>query len=235
MLTKTFVLAAIAVLLLTSGIVAQQPSGIKSSKKKISERSFHSINSFSGVLENKARSSEEYASLVEKADRVSLLLFGCLNELDNEGKYYGRDKAVVKKYYEEIDNYNDLLKYMENLDNADSIDSILSFMEEDLGYKYSTESSPGTERKASFVTVKVRVLDSTGNREEPGYMVFVKPEFSVNPRHIESFNPTSNAIKEILPGKKLVWIERDGKKIDQRKTGIRISPQTVFVDFIITR
>lgn len=235
MLTKTFILAAIAVLLMSLTIVAQQPSERKTSKKRISQRSLHSINSFSGTLEKKARSNEEFAHLVEKADRISLLLFGCLNELENEGKYYGREKAVVQKYYEEIDNYNDLLKYMENLDDADSLDSILSFMEEDLGYKYSTEGTTDSERRASLVTVKVRVLDSTGDREEPGYMVFVKPEFSVNPRHIESFNPTSNAIKEILPGKKLVWIERDGRRIDQRKTGIRISPRTVFVDFIITQ
>lgn len=234
MQTKTLSLT-IGMLLLLAVSMAQVPSKKISSNKRISQKSFHSINSFSGYLENKARSSEEYSFLVEKADKVSLLLFGCLNDLENEGKYYGRDKSVVRKYYEEIENYNDLLKYMENIDNTDSIDSILSFMEEDLSLKYSTESAPGAERKASFVTVKVRVLNESGDREEPGYMVFVKPEFSVNPRHVESFNPTSNAIKEILPGKKLVWIEKDGRRIDQRKTGIRISPQTVFVDFIIPR
>lgn len=222
-------------LLLFSVNLAQVPHGAESSNKRISKKSFHSINSFSGYLEKKAKASEEYSYLIEKADKVSLLLFGCLNDLENEGKYYGRNKAVVRKYYEELDNYNDLLKYMENIDNPDSIDSILHFMEEDLSLKYSTDNPAGSERKASFVTIKVRVLNSSGDREEPGYMVYVKPEFSVNPRHIESFNPTSNAIKEILPGKKLVWIEKDGKKIDQRKTSIRISPGTVFVDFIIPR
>jgi hypothetical protein len=198
-------------------------------KKYKTTQTFDNLNRY---LYNKAASSSEYQTLSNRMDSLGLSLYGCLTGLEDQDIYSRRDKQAIEKYYNEIDNYNSLMVSIMMMYNIDSINEVLDYIEEDLEIKYEPGATNPELRKAKLVKVKVRVLDSL-NREQFGFMVFVKPEISLNPSHIETFNPTNNAEKEIAPGKKIIWIERNGKRISERKEGIRKSPGLVMVDFIL--
>lgn len=216
-------------LILYSLSADSQSNQVKSGLKYKTTQTFDNLNRY---LENKASSSSAFQSLSNRMDALGLSIYGCLTVLEDQDLYSRRDKQAIEKYYNEIDNYNSLMNSAMFMDNADSISELLDYIEQDLEFKYEPLATDPELKKAKLVKVKIRVLDSL-NREQFGFMVFVKPEISLNPSHIETFNPTNNAEKEIAPGKKLIWIERNGKRINERKEGIRKSPGLVMVDFIL--
>lgn len=204
-------------------------------RKEITLNTTSNLEKLNRIIEKKAAHNEKYKDLQVRIDKLSLLLFGCLNELES-GSYYGsNDRETLQKYYDEVENYNSLLKQAQRINDTDSLSAIIHFIEEDVSLKYDLQNTDPGKRKASLVNVKVRVLDPGGDKEQSGYLVFVKPELSLDPRHVEAFNPTNNALKEIAPGKKLIWIEKNGKRIEQRKTGIRKSTETILVDFVLNQ
>lgn len=219
----------VLVLFLYSLTAYSQNSSWNKSLKYKTTQTFDNLNRY---LYNKAASSTAFQSLSNRMDALGLSLYGCLTGLEDQDLYSRRDKQAIQKYYAEIDNYNSLMLSAMMMENADSISELLDYIEKDLEIKYEPEATDPELRKAKLVKVKVRVLDSL-NREQFGFMVFVKPEISLNPSHIETFNPTNNAEKDIAPGKKLIWIERNGKRINERKEGIRKSSGLVLVDFIL--
>lgn len=206
-----------------------------SKRKEITLNTTSNLEKLTELIEKKAAGNESFKHLQARMDKLGLLLFGCLNELESEIYYGANDREILQKYYDEVENYNALLQQAQQIEDPDSLSSILTFIEEDVSLKYDLQNTDPEKRKASLVNVKVRVLDPGGDKEQSGYLVFVKPELSLDPRHIEAFNPTNNALKEISPGKKLIWIEKNGKRIEQRKTGIRKSSETVLVDFVLNQ
>jgi len=219
----------IFLLILYSLTSCSQTNSVTGSLKFRTTQTFDNLNRY---LYSKANSSSAFQSLSNRMDALGLSLYGCLTGLEDQDQYSRRDKQALQKYYNEIDNYNSLMASAMMMDNVDSISELLDYIEKDLEIKYEPEATDPELRKAKLVKVKVRVLDSL-NREQFGFMVFVKPEISLNPSHIETFNPTNNAEKDIAPGKKLIWIERNGKRINERKEGIRKSSELVLVDFIL--
>lgn len=199
-------------------------------KLRTAEEAGNSAKALKTSLEKKARTQPGYVQLSSKLDKVNNLMLGCLSSLSEND--YSNDE-LVDKYFDEIGNYSLLLKSAENSSSPDSIDAILNFIESDLSYKYDNSPEP-SEITAHLVSVRVRVLDSSGSQELVGYNVFVKPELSVDPLLVETFNPTRNAVKEITPGRKIVWIEKNGIRVQERRTGIRKSsnPEEQ-VDFVI--
>ena len=203
-----------------------------SSHKTITRTTSTKLGALAKSIDEKAATSEAFRKLGSRMDRLSLQLFGCLNELENENNYNTGDRDVLAKYYTEVDNYNALLDFAQTENDPKAVDSILSFIEDDVALKYDLDAPDPADRRARLVNVKVRVLNGD-ELEQSGYMVFVKPELSLDPRQVEAFNPTNNAIKEIAPGKKLIWIEKNGQRLQQRKEGIRKSREMVTVDFVL--
>lgn len=221
--------SVVFILLLYSIAAISQTKSISADFKKRTTQTFDNLNRY---LYNKASTNSAFQSLSNRMDALGLSLYGCLSGLEDQDLYSRRDKQAIEKYYDELKNYNSLMTSAMFMDNVDSITKFIDYIEEDLEIKYEPEASDPELKKAKLVKVKVRVLDSL-NREQFGFMVFVKPEISLNPSHVETFNPTNNAEKEIAPGKKLIWIERNGTRINERKEGIRKSPGIVLVDFIL--
>ncbi|MGZ5253833.1 MAG: hypothetical protein ACXWV4_05645 [Flavitalea sp.] len=221
--------AGVMLLLFYSITAFPQNNSVSSGIKLKTTRTFDNLNRY---LYDKSSSSSAFQALSNRMDALGLSLYGCLSGLEDQDLYSRKDKKAAEKYYDEIENYNSLMTSAMLMDNPDSISVLLDYIEKDLYIKYEPESNDPELRKARLVRVKVRVLDSL-NKEQFGFMVFVKPEISLNPSHIETFNPTNNAEKEIAPGRKLIWIERNGIRISERKEGIRKSTGLVMVDFIL--
>ncbi|MGZ5246253.1 MAG: hypothetical protein ACXWV5_04270 [Flavitalea sp.] len=221
--------AGVMLLLFYSITAFPQNNSVSSGIKLKTTRTFDNLNRY---LYDKSSSNSAFQALSNRMDALGLSLYGCLSGLEDQDLYSRKDKKAAEKYYDEIENYNSLMTTAMLMDNPDSISVLLDYIEKDLYIKYEPESNDPELRKARLVRVKVRVLDSL-NKEQFGFMVFVKPEISLNPSHIETFNPTNNAEKEIAPGRKLIWIERNGIRINERKEGIRKSTGLVMVDFIL--
>lgn len=216
----------LAFLLCLAGITClAQPSSnkIKIRYDQASKKVDKSFRLLSDTVSTRARNdaTNSFASVAARLDKVGMLLSGCLKTLDSARNSNGADSLIVR-YATEFENYAALMELVSSQNSADSINAILDFINEDLNLKYDgAYSAYGTA--PDLVLVRVRVLNQSSSQDLAGYNVFLKPERSVDALLVESFNPTNNAVKRVLPGKKLVWIEKNGVKIDERKTGIRRS------------
>jgi hypothetical protein len=83
------------------------------------------------------------------------------------------------------------------------------------------------------VMVKVRVLKKGNNEELAGFYAFCKPKYSSDARLVQAFNPTLNAVKKIIPGIKMVWIEKDGIKLGERVVEFVYRDEKATVDFYV--
>ncbi|MGC4035703.1 MAG: hypothetical protein QM764_07050 [Chitinophagaceae bacterium] len=156
-------------------------------------------------------------------------------------KYVVRKDSLIKVHVLvtnndslELINYSTLLKSLSEVSELKEVQKVLNFIDDDLSLKTDILRDSTLPAGDKGINVKVRVLDSSATREISGYDVFAKPEISLDPRLIETFNPTNNAIKEISPGRKVFWIEKDGKIIKRRIEGISITAQSpVVIDFTV--
>jgi len=174
-----------------------------------------------------------YANLSSALDRITSLSFTCLNNL-RKMMESPKNNNVVKGYLKEFRNYAYLLNQAVLSEKPENFRQTLVFVDEDLNLKYDGALASSSDQSPTLVKVHVRVFDSTGSRELAGYKVFIKPEKSVDPDLVEQLNPTIRAEKMILPGRKLIWIENKGVKIDQRTEGIRkssVPPDPI--DFVV--
>lgn len=148
-----------------------------------------------------------------------------------------KDTAMICTFFNEFINYKKVIDSIPFMKDKDSINFLLQVIQEDLLCKYWSSgrggpSSPPTY-EPTLKAIKVRVLNKNGN-ELPGYSVYVKPELSINPFLTERFNPTNNALKSISPGRKFVWIEKGGKRIQSATVGVRITDEeNRTIDFVI--
>jgi hypothetical protein len=134
-------------------------------------------------------------------------------------------------YLLELNNYARLLDSVSRLKMIGEAKKLLTFIDDDVYLKTDVLRNADYPDEDK-VLVKVRVLNTSGT-ELPGYDVFVKPEISLDPRLVETFNPTNNATRKIQPGRKLFWIEKNGIRLKERKEGISITAETIVViDFI---
>jgi len=164
-------------------------------------------------------------------DRIGGLLSGltsCIVRSDNI------DSSLSSDLAREIRNYKELFDLVANTKDADSIVDILNFVKEDLNLKYDGSLASSTFASNEYVSVRVRVLDNTMH-ELPGYTPHVKPVWSTNHEQELQFNATTNAVKDLVPGKKLFWIEKNGIPIQHREEGIRINdPHSSPIDFVVS-
>ena len=81
--------------------------------------------------------------------------------------------------------------------------------------------------------MRIRVYDSSKN-ELNDVRAFLQPEICFTSRNREEFSPTSVAVKSIQPGRKYIWIEKNGKKIAEQKATIRIdgTDSIFFIDLL---
>ena len=165
-----------------------------------------SLSKLSNEIENKGESSDAYKDLSDKMDRLNSLYFRCINILNQTGS-----KTVSSSYTSEIKNYQSLFELALTLDNIDSVDDIVDFINDDLNLKYDGSLASNDISEVGMVTISVHVFDSTGTKELSGYDVSVRPARSADPTLVINLNPTNNATQLIAPGKKMVTITKDGK------------------------
>ncbi len=208
-----------------------QPDSSLRRNSRISGTLSATFNHSEQVLKEKAGFDERYQSTFKSFSETHQLLQNCLKSLRSDQYYGANSQHTLNKYYGELENYGMLISDSVLFNDPDSLENLIRFIREDLELKYDNSSVISS----ALVRLRVRVLNAAGNRELPGYQVYVKPEISVDSRLIEMFNPTTNAVKLIAPGKKLIWIEKDGKRFGERKEGIRRSAGRLTVDFIIPK
>lgn len=125
------------------------------------------------------------------------------------------DASLSIGLYKEIDNYKDLFALAENTHNLDSINNILAFIKEDMGLKFTGSLAAATAANP-MVSVRVRVLNESNMKELPGYIAHVRPKWCVSSSQDLPFNPTNDAVRDIIPGEKIFWIEKDGRFVQQK-------------------
>jgi hypothetical protein len=154
---------------------------------------------------------------------------------------YPKEAVLICGFLKELTNYQLLIDQLLFTNNKDSIRRQLDAIEEDIRYKFipsgrGNPSDPPSSRptfRPVLTTVKVRVLDNAG-AELSGYDVYAKPALSNNRFLTERFNPTKNAVKAISPGRKNIWIEKNGILIKSTDIGIRRNEREIeMADFII--
>ena len=139
-------------------------------------------------------------------------------------------------YMGELENYARLCDSV-NLKN-DEVEKRkwIRFMDDDLTTKFWFPGvGAGPPNPLTSVKVKVKVLDNNGVQEMNGYTAFIKPKLSNLPKSVISFIPTTTAVKDVPPGVKLVWIEKDGKMVQSRVETLRRSMETVEMSFLIAK
>lgn len=104
----------------------------------------------------------------------------------------------------------------------------------DLSLKRNLAWELNEDNSTGLVKVTVRVLDKKNGKELNGVRVFIKPIYAIAKRFIEEFNPTSNAVKDdVSPGRKLIYIERDGRRAGAREETIGLKSKGYVYDFIL--
>ncbi len=169
----------------------------------------------------KYRDTNRLAEVRKNLNRIDGLLNGLIGNVVNRSGV--TEQGARKQLLLEIGNYRDLFDLSIKFNSLDSVNYYLLFVFDDLKLKFAGDWGSSTNISNDFIEVHVRVLSSQTNRELPGYLAHVKPRCSVNPIQILNFNPTNQAVKNILPGDKIFWIEKDGNLIAKREEGIEIT------------
>lgn len=131
---------------------------------------------------------------------------------------------------EEFDNYTALINRSVKLRNKDSAAIAYNFIRTDLIVKMRRKD--GLSGNMGLVSIKVSVLDTAGE-ELPGYKVFARPLLSVTKRSVQEYTPTPNAIKAILPGFKVIWVENNGVVVFKRTEEIKWKETPTIYDFTV--
>jgi hypothetical protein len=141
--------------------------------------------------------------------------------------------ACIDKYTLDYLNYIDLINYLYRAKSKDSISAIYDFIQEDLKIKKSVGWGIN-DTNIGLVKVKVRALDNRSGKELNGIKVFIKPVYTIAKRFIEEFNPTNNAVKDdVSPGRKLIYLEQQGKRAASREVTIGLNSKGYIYDFIL--
>jgi len=175
-------------------------------------------------------------------DAYSFKLSKMLNDQDS-------DTLTMRRYVNETKNMAVLMKNASKSKSIDKIDSIFTFICTDITNKLAISTTPespigsgardcpplcgGTDTRRITVEVTIRVMRLNSRAQIPGYNAFAKPEFSLDESLTDTFNPTDNAILDIVPGKKKIWIMLGNRIIDQRTVLLSLARPKVNVDFYI--
>ncbi len=183
-------------------------------------QSFNNLKLKTSQAENYS-DTNKLAEVLINIEHVNYLLNGLIGNLVRS--YGATEKSVLNQLLLEIGNYRDLFDISVKSASLDTVNYYLLFVFNDLKLKYSNNFASSTNISSDFVEVHVRVLNGQTNSEMSGYLAHVKPRCSINPVQVLNFNPTNHAIKNILPGDKLFWIEKDGKIVASRQEGIEMT------------
>jgi hypothetical protein len=225
---KNIIICFLICILFASSLTAQTGSSDTTLKLHLAiNSSTLSLSELTNEIDDKADSSDAYKDLSNKMTRLNSLYFSCINILTKSGS-----KTFSSSYTSEMNNYKSLFERALTLNNVDSINDIIDFINDDLNLKYDGSFASSDISEVGMVTISVHVFDSTGTKELPGYDVSVRPAMSADPTLVINLNPTNNATQLIAPGRKLVTIRKDGISKDRivpLKSGTN---GTVPIDFI---
>ena len=142
-----------------------------------------------------------------------------------------KDTVAMQRFMLELRNYQLLVDSAGKMIYNASSTNILHFLDDDLLLKVDNIRGPGYGFN-QLVTVKVRVLNSK-QEELVGYKVYAKPEMNADTRLIETFNPTPGALKDLTPGRKIFWIEKNGSMAGDRHEAVSNKKLNLTIDFFI--
>jgi hypothetical protein len=117
----------------------------------------------------------------------------------------------------ELENYKILLDSIKKSPTSAMSEKYVLFLNSDLAIKLNNKFASDNQSKdpPDMVRVKIIVFDGK-NRELTDVRGFLRPEICYDPANIQEFSPTNQAIKQVLPGRKYVWIVRNGRQVGEK-------------------
>lgn len=227
-------IAFLPLMLMMGSLHAQDPRKVNDSL----DRSVHEMNNTLLAAHrtwgSKADVDTVYAGVLKRVDGIDFKVTKIADWDYTNSKYNAQPQLRYKqKLYKELEVYALLMDMAYKLTAPDSINRILRYIDEDISLKMNNAWAASPVPPA-LVNVKVRVLEKPSGIEVPGVKVFIRPELAPD-RYTEEFNPTNNALKRIMPGKKLVWIEQGGQKAGERITIVPAGVESDTIDFYIEK
>ncbi|MGN7723508.1 hypothetical protein [Chitinophaga sp. 22620] len=232
-LFRKAIVAVLSVMMMGS-LRAQDPRKVNDSL----ERSVHEMNNTLLAAHrtwgSKADTDTTFARVLKRVDGIDFKVMKIADWDYSSNKYNAQPQLRYKqKLYKELEIYALLLDRAYKLNALDSITSILRFIDEDISLKMDNAWAASPVPPA-LVNLKVRVLEAPSGTEVPGVKVFIRPQLAPD-RYTEEFNPTNNALKRIMPGIKLVWIEQGGRKAGERTIVVPAGVESDTIDFYIEK
>lgn len=161
-----------------------------------------------------------------------------INEKENKRRNIKKLNSYFKNYTNLIDSFLNS-SYPSAYRNY-SVKQVTTYLAMDIYLKYRDGMVNGIDNRhatSDMATVRIKVLDNNGV-ELAGYKPFIRPFLSLENIAIIRFNPTNNAIRnDITPAWYLVWIEKDGRKIESSDRHIPNVDSTIpiVIEFVISK
>lgn len=146
-----------------------------------------------------------------------------------------RDRDTLIRYYvDDLEDYVEVIDSILRTDDRDVKQALIRFMHDDIAAKFWFPGI-GAEPNNPLTTVKVKlkVMDKSGEQELKGYVGYLKPQLSNLLKNVTVFIPTFGNEKNVSPGIKLVWIEKEGKMIQSRIETLHRTMGTLEIAFLI--
>jgi len=109
--------------------------------------------------------------------RINNSLQNSMDKLLNNCLLINNSKEITQKIYKDLSNYNDLLLHATQQSSIDSVNQIVSFIDDDLRLKFSPAFNDRTSNETNMVEIKIEVFDSA-NKKLSGYCGFEKPQWA---------------------------------------------------------
>lgn len=198
------------------------------------------------ILLTESKTDSNYINLAIKFNELEFQMLNCYYELSRKSWGKGlneQDRQAAKDvFYFDLASHTAQLRKSYFFDGIESFNTTFDLILKDL-YAKTVISKRGGGKQSRIIKrdvianckVQIRVLDTLG-KELSGYEPFLKPEASLDSKLTVAFNPTNNATRaDIVPGRKRIWIEKNGKIIKSRTDIVYASYNNSLqvVDFII--
>ncbi|WP_120515324.1 hypothetical protein [Chitinophaga barathri] len=143
--------------------------------------------------------------------------------------------SLIPYYADDLGNYGQVIDSILRTDDPKVKQPLIRFLHDDIAAKcWFPGMGADPNNPLTTVRVKLKVMDSKGDEELRGYTGYLKPQLSNLPKNVTVFIPTFGNEKNISPGIKLVWIEKNGKIIQSRVETLRRTMGTLEIAFLIT-
>ncbi|RPD42920.1 hypothetical protein EG028_01075 [Chitinophaga barathri] len=220
-------MAALPVMLIVSAPRAQDPRKVNDSLSNSLQEMNTALLAAHRTWADLADKEAAYAPVIKQVDRIDQLITKISDWNYSDAKFNVVNSLRYKqKLYQELDNYAALMNASFAFKQPDSIIAVLGYIEDDISGKM-TGAGAASPVTPALVNVKVSVEEEGAPGVQiPGIKVFIKPEMVLAPRYTEELSTGATPLKRLMPGRKIIWIEQDGKVLAEKKTIVHAGVDT---------